>query len=272
VKRLRVWHLLVLMVPVALFAVLASGVQRARRAANESSCHGRMFFIYAHLISLRDRRGGAYPPTVDLGADGTPMHSWRAFVLAEVGAYPCTYDLMQPWNSAANLKAAGENAAMYACPNNQGRPPRFTNYVAVVDRGVSTLARASAIPQGSPEEARQVLLIEYPNSDIPWAEPRDLDVNELSKLTAGSDPGGLGVLFADGTYLRLPLAEVLNLFGRGAGGPRASGGSHRSTPTGRSPSWSPWLPSHSGDESDADRFKEFQIEAGRSAERPAGQP
>ncbi len=53
-----------------------------------------------------------------------------------------------------------------------------------------------------------VLLIEYPNSDILWTEPRDLDIKDLDKLAPGADEHGLGVLFADGHFERLSLPEL----------------------------------------------------------------
>lgn len=143
------------------------------------------------------------------------MHSWRALAYWELGTeFTRTYDIAKPWDTPANLKAAAVTPQCFGCPNTQGRPPPFTNFVAVVDRGVSSLERANALGPGSPEAARLVLLIEYPNSEIPWTEPRDLDLSDLPKLAAGSDPDGLGVIFADGHFRRMPRGELLKLLGR----------------------------------------------------------
>ena len=210
-------HLLISMIPLALAFTLIAAVGQARKAARESQCHGNLSGqIHIALLNLRDRLGGHYPPLVTLGPDGKPMYGWRAQVHREAaGSYfGIGYDFAQPWNCAGNLKAARVGWRMFNCPNNQTEAGPMTNFVAVIDRGVSTLALASAIPPGFPAEAKQVLVIEYPNSDILWTEPRDLDVTELAKLADGNDSKGLGVLFADGKFRRIPRAEVLKLFGR----------------------------------------------------------
>ena len=143
------------------------------------------------------------------------MQSWRAYIRQYISdGFNQKYDLERPWSTPANQHVVNIGARLFCCPNNQEEPNRFTNYVAVIDHGVSTFDQANQIPKGSPEEAKQVLVIEYPNSDILWTEPRDLDVTELHKLAEGNDPLGLGVLFADGSFRRMKRAEVLKLFGR----------------------------------------------------------
>ncbi len=118
------------------------------------------------------------------------------------------YDFSLPWNAPRNRPLSREVPDEFVCDNNQYRSARFTNYVAWVDHGVSSLERASAIPRNSPQAAEFILILEYPNSDILWTEPRDLDIKDLDKLAPGADPHGLGVLFADGHFERLPLPKL----------------------------------------------------------------
>jgi len=212
--QIKTRHLLVLMVPLALVFAFVGFAHRARREARQSQCHGYLGGqVCLALINLGDRLG-RYPPTVTFGPDGKPMHSWRTQVFRELGAPGCSYDFTQPWDSPANLAVASRAYKTYNCPNNQSDSGPLTNYVAIIDRSLSSLDRANKVPRGSPDSADLVLLIEYPNSDILWTEPRDLDVTELDKLADGNDPRGLGVLFADGGFRRMPRAEVLKLFRR----------------------------------------------------------
>ena len=212
--RLKTWHLLVLMVPLSLFCSLMPMVRAARKAAREVQCRINLEECVILLNEIRDRTG-RYPPAVTPGPDGKPMHSWRAY-LASSAQRPAVagYDFLQPWSSPVNLKAAAVAPREFVCPNTQAEPPRFANFVAVTDHGVSTFDRANTIPARSAPASKQILLIEYPNSDILWTEPRDLDVTELDKLTQGAETQGLAVIFADRTVRRLPLAAVLKAFGR----------------------------------------------------------
>jgi hypothetical protein len=212
--RIRLWHVFFLMILVALALALVSTYGLAKKEMHETSCRGNFSQIYVHLLNLRDSQG-RYPPAVSTDADGRPMHSWRAQVYAMArGTLGREYDLMQPWDSPANRKAAQTVPPMFVCGNNQSEPARFSNYVVIIDRGQSTLDRASAIPKGSPDEARQILVIEDPGSVVRWTEPRDLDSADLPKLLVGADPHGIGVLFADGTFRRMKREQILMLYGR----------------------------------------------------------
>ena len=214
-RPMRLRTLLILMVPIALFLTVATRARWARTMANQAQCHSNLAFLNIQLSNYRLNHG-RYPPAVFPGRRSATPHSWRAIVHAEshVDDFAAVYNLFQPWNSPGNRKAADDTPRVFGCRNNHTHGSRAANYVAVIDGDVSTLDLAAAIPPGAPEEARQVLLVEYPNSDIAWTEPRDLDVTELSRLGPGSDPGGIGVLFADGSFRRLRREDIPVLFGR----------------------------------------------------------
>lgn len=217
--QIRLRTLLLVVIPAALVLAVAAAVSRARTDANASSCHGSMAQIALGLLNYRELHGH-FPPAAFTGAGGTRLHSWRVLLLADIEGVGWsvgvgrTYNMAQPWNSPGNRSAAELGPALFRCRNNQGESGHSANYVALIDRGVSSFERADAIPRGSPEAARQVLVIEYPNSHIFWTEPRDLDLDDLSRLSPGADPRGLGVVFADGHYERMALAELRALLGR----------------------------------------------------------
>ena len=214
-NRIKVWHLLVFMVPIALICSMMPMVRAARRAGRESMCNDNMGGKLKYALADAWSREGRYPSAVIRGPDGKPMHSWRAqldFVRIDYADVP--YSLIVPWDHPSNRPAGASVPRILVCENNQVRPGQFTNYVAVTDHGVSTFDRANTMSKYSIAATQQALIIEYPNSDIFWTEPRDLDVTELHKLAEGNDPQGLCVLFADGRNRRMPRADVLKLFGR----------------------------------------------------------
>lgn len=211
---MRLRTLLLLMVPIALLCGFMVALRSAKMASRQSVCQSHLEYIYGSL--LRHRLGrGHYPPAVYPDRFAVNQHSWRAVAsIQSSGDFSYSnYNLFQPWNSPANIKTAAEaHLDFFRCPNNQAVGVMDTNYVAVIVNGVSTLELADAIPNGAPEAARQVLLIEYQNSGIGWTEPRDLDIKDLAKLGPGADPDGIGVLFADGSFRRFRVEELPALF------------------------------------------------------------
>lgn len=215
--RLRLRTLLVLLVPLALVFWVVSAVRKERSAIRESACAGRLGWIALHLLNYRDTHG--HFPSAALAMPGSAYPtSWRVRLdefIREFSASPrsTTYDPQRAWSSARNLPVSREVPWWYSCPNNEPNPARFASYVALIDGGVSSFERADAIPRGSPEAAEAILVIEYPNSDIPWTEPRDLDVKDLGRLVQGADLTGLGVIFADGHKEQLSPSELRRRLG-----------------------------------------------------------
>ena len=217
-KQCLIWSLRISIFSVLMIALSSCNpfntIHEARQAARNSQCYGCMDAIY-HLLRELRYEPGHYPPVAKRGQNGKPMTSWRSQVYLQGSRPPVIrYKIDEPWDSPANQQVAKTLPLMMYCENDQAALPRFTNYVAVIEQGISTFEKADKLPDGSPELAKQPLIIEYPNSDIGWTEPRDLDVTELHKLGEPKDPKGLGVMFADGTFRRMSRVEVLKLFGR----------------------------------------------------------
>lgn len=213
--RMSVRTMLILIVPAALASWLAVGVRSARTAARESQCFNNPYYTYVQLLNYRSTYGH-YPRDVSSRLMVGAMHSWRAVLHAyeRTDNFAAVYDLTQPWNSPGNLVAARVAPNQFVCPNNCNNGVRTTSYVAVIEDGISSLDRADALPREGPEVSRQVLLLEVPNSDIVWTEPRDLDVADLSRLDPTGDPDGIMVVFADGATRRMKVEAVRALFRR----------------------------------------------------------
>jgi hypothetical protein len=187
-------------------------------------CRYRLEFIEESL-ELYDTNNGHFPPAVYVDAKTRTRHSWR--VLSNEfrpGKSFKNYDFEEPWNGSKNKKLMKPDGEGYRCPLDWGDEEYgMTNYVAVI--GNDTLwpenqaCSINDIPDGA---YKTILLIEWPQSDIPWIEPRDLTIeqvcamveSEKSEIFAGhtvyngfwySADIGINALFADGKVRFLPV-------------------------------------------------------------------
>ncbi len=107
---------------------------------------------------------------------------WRVLVLACIGRDDLTqdYDFNEPWDSPNNLHLVSRMPDFFRTPGD-GRPPTtgVTNIVAVV--GPETAWPGDRARSRNEFGERKVLLfVETFASGIPWTEPRDLSVEELT--------------------------------------------------------------------------------------------
>ncbi|HQU43924.1 MAG: hypothetical protein B7Z73_12760 [Planctomycetia bacterium 21-64-5] len=194
-----------------LFRFLLPAVRSAQEAARRGVCAGHLKQIGLALQNYHDVHG-CFPSPYIADAQGKPMHSWRVAITPyiESGPFYQQYDLSRPWDAPGNLaltRAWWHD--FYACPSANPQPGAgFTNYVMVV--GPSAAARAGewrSLDQITDGPAKTVLVAEIADSDIFWAEPRDLSVDEMSlrindkskPSISSHHPHGAMALFADGS-------------------------------------------------------------------------
>lgn len=202
--RLRLKHVLMLVVPLALVAAAWARVGREVRVGRQSACLANLTFIGHELFAYRERHG-RYPPLVTAGAGGRPMHSWRTILVSEadrdgLGAY----SFAEPWDGPGNAGAVDRRPNYFGCPNDRDGPSPCTNYVALYDPAAPDdwgAVGAGGRPAGG---GPIPVVVEHPNSTIPWTEPRDLGWDDLPTLGEGGDPSGLAVLYSDGSVRRMP--------------------------------------------------------------------
>jgi hypothetical protein len=114
---------------------------------------------------------GAFPPTKYQPVAGGPIHSWRVLLVPHTsrsfGSYS-DYDFSQEWNSTNNLQALGRTAPVNFRFDDDGE---IAHYLAIGD--------GEEWPSKEPLKSRLItkgedrfLLVEYPDSDIHWMEPR----------------------------------------------------------------------------------------------------
>jgi hypothetical protein len=184
VRTLLFWALPVLLL-LLVFLTLETG--SALGTARRCQCLSNMAQIAKALLNY-EAEHHCFPPAYIAGRDGVPMHSWRVLILPYLDerALYDAYNLDEPWNGPHNNRLLAERPFVYACPGDayaRATGSTCTSYVAVV--GADTLWPKNE-PGRFPKAASEtIMLVETSDGQIPWTEPRDLN---LDSLRAGS-PG-----------------------------------------------------------------------------------
>jgi hypothetical protein len=165
------------------------------------------FFIYGRL-PLRTRQirnqvflGSAvntyydiyksFPAAFITDEHGKPMHSWRVLILPYLGEEELykQYRFDEPWDGPHNRLLLNSMPEIYKSPISMNGDPTVTNYVAVVDprtlwhgaSNINTHVKDSRYPQKNISPPK-ILIVEWPESDIKWLEPRDISFDKALKI------------------------------------------------------------------------------------------
>jgi hypothetical protein len=201
-----------------LVALMIPAVSKAREAARRTMMQNSGRQIAMALLNYE----AAYrtlPAAQISGNDSQPLLSWRVEILPFLDEVP-TYEVLQrdqAWDSPINGVLTAKPVKAFTsplCPDSEGT--NRTAFVAVV--GPDTVLRPNtprklgSIMDGTSNTA---MLIELRASDIAWAEPRDVSVDEAVRLIQNCpDSMGLSVILADGSVrLVPPSTSTENLIG-----------------------------------------------------------
>ncbi|MCA9076906.1 MAG: DUF1559 domain-containing protein [Planctomycetaceae bacterium] len=180
-------------------------IVEAREAARQSACKGRLAQLGLALENYHYVYG-SFPPAYIADETGKPMHSWRVLLLPffeQRDAYE-DYDFNEPWNGPNNGKASTEQTAVtFRCPGHPyANELHLTDYVAVT--GPKTVFTEGQSKSLSDIRDDTILLLEIPDSDIHWMEPRDLGIEDALKIAVSSrHPMGAAVLRANSSVVRI---------------------------------------------------------------------
>jgi hypothetical protein len=153
---------------------------------------------------------GSFPPAYVANANGKPIHSWRAlllpFIVENYGKKP--YDLSQPWDGPKNRWwVHGPPLDFYQCPcRRHPKGSSTTDYVVVV--GKDTMfpgAQSRSRKDVSDGVENTILVVEIDNSDICWAEPRDLQFDEMSFVINDPSRPSISSRHPGGPYVALAV-------------------------------------------------------------------
>ena len=155
---------------------------------------------------------GRYPPAYVADKDGRPLYSWRVLVLPYLDHKDVYTEFHrdEPWDSPHNLALIERKRIWaFACPTecDGSDAPNNTSYVMIVGPGMICDGRTS-VGEGDVADGLQntLLVVEMSDSGIHWAEPRDLNVAEMSYRINDPDepcirsrhPGCANAVFCDG--------------------------------------------------------------------------
>ena len=157
---------------------------------------------------------GCLPPAYVAGRDGVPMHSWRVLILPflEQRELYNAYNFAEPWDGPHNRKLADQIGRIYLRSGLESDQVRTTSFVAVVGPETSWPG-TTALSYEDLGDGRHttLLVVEVPDGQFRWMEPRDLSfdrmslrINDRSGPGLGSRLGGARVVSADGTVRTLP--------------------------------------------------------------------
>ena len=127
---------------------------------------------------------GHFPPAVVKDKDGAPLYSWRVLLLPylDQGNLYEQFRRDEPWDSPHNMALVKYMPSEFGCPAKGRASTYVTQYVAIT--GDETLwppdkqTKRAQIKDGL---SRTLALVEWPESDIVWSQPRDLPMVEIKR-------------------------------------------------------------------------------------------
>ena len=152
---------------------------------------------------------GCLPPAYVADAQGKPLYSWRVLLLPylEQNNLYRAFKLNESWDSPDNIKFSSMDLPELHCASDLKARPGRTSYVAITGPGTAFEgAKSHTFRDFKDGMSNTLLVVEVADSDIHWAEPRDLNIDAMN-LTINADPhgfsshhkGGAQALFADGS-------------------------------------------------------------------------
>jgi prepilin-type processing-associated H-X9-DG protein len=193
-----------------LIALLLPSINAAREAARRTNCSRNLKELGIAMLHYREFHG-TFPPAFIADKNGKPMHSWRAMLLPYLEGGPespgAKYNFDEPWDSPGNRRVTDVSLSYFFCPSHGDRGRPITNYMMVVGpHSISDGPHGRKSAEITDDAANTIMLVEVADSDVRWAEPKDLGfdqldfkINSQAKQAIGSQhPGGASVVFCDG--------------------------------------------------------------------------
>jgi prepilin-type processing-associated H-X9-DG protein len=159
-----------------------------RESARRICCNNQLKKISYAMHAYHDKYK-CFPPAYIADKNGRPMHSWRVLLLPylEQEALYKQYRFDEPWDSPNNQKVTDLILCIYQCPSQPDSTKPMTSYVMIVGpHTVSDGPHSRKLTDFTDGLSNSILLVEVADSDIRWAEPRDLNFDKINFKINGS--------------------------------------------------------------------------------------
>ncbi len=189
--------------------------------ARNLQCRNNVKQLSLALHNYASDNHGQFPPAYIADENGRPMHSWRVLILPyiEQDVLYRQYHFAESWDSPHNLTIAQQIPDLFQCPSRSSdQRGLFTSYVAVVgDETMWPGAESTSYEDITDGTTNTLCLLEWPESDIVWTEPRDFPSDRIWLLThppaallssKQRHRDGLTTSMADGQVRKLPFHEL----------------------------------------------------------------
>ncbi|EAQ77863.1 hypothetical protein DSM3645_06164 [Blastopirellula marina DSM 3645] len=150
---------------------------------------GHPTYLYQHAAARRQTRQvvmalsvyqaihQASPPRCIYGANGRPMHSWRALLIPilenEIDPQLSEYRFDEPWDSPHNRKLHGCKSPFHF--DNDPGAPTHTSVVAIVTDQGDSMQLGFFDDDSASEKPAPTYLMTGKNLGIHWLAPEDVD-------------------------------------------------------------------------------------------------
>lgn len=165
--------------PSLLYWFVETFLESSRNRPSRSHCTVRLKNV---VVALEGYQLGGFPPAHTADSSGHRLHSWRTLILPRIEQQPLfnRMTLQQPWNAPVNSPFVSLRMPIYQCPKKQNGMQNQTSYVAVTGPGTPwpDPAKPGITHPGLPPE-EVVVLVELSGLNLPWMEPRDVDIARL---------------------------------------------------------------------------------------------
>ena len=195
----------VLIFPAVMFPAVNQARDAAQRTEDANNLKQIVLALHNHQNAMR-----RFPSPNGWTEDGqTPPRSWRVELLPylEQQALYQQYDQEEAWNAPANRPLLDQIPKVYRSPRDEAAA-MSANAAYVLITGPGTVFPPDREPLSFGEikdgSSNTVICMQLPGSDIPWLEPRDVDIDQVLALFANPNgpiakQGGVNMGLADGS-------------------------------------------------------------------------
>ena len=137
-----------------------------------------------------------FPPAYVADKNGKPLYSWRVLLLPymEGETLSKAYHFDEPWDSPNNRKITETAIKVFRCPySSHPAGDCTTDYMIVVGpHTISDGPHSRKISEITDGLSNTIMIVEVADSGVNWAEPKDLQFDQIDFKINGQKKPGIG--------------------------------------------------------------------------------